>query len=196
MFARRVCRRACFVLALTALTLAHVPAHAEDILRKEEILKLLNRNVKAMQIDTSELRDTTQRSSNTPEPQFKAELRKLIPTLPSADVNIDFDYKSSGLKAQAEPALKELGQALADPNMQKFRYVVVGHTDAAEGRDDDQPLSEDRAAAVRDYLVKNYGVSPERIVSIGFGKGRPKEPSNPLSPVNRRVEIINIGEPP
>jgi flagellar motor protein MotB len=120
----------------------------------------------------------------------------LIPTLPRADVDIAFDYKSSGLNARSEPALQELGQALADPRMRNYRYVVVGHTDAAEGRDDDLPLSEDRAAAVREYLVKNYGVAPERIVSIGFGKGRPKEAGNPLSPVNRRVEIINLGERP
>jgi outer membrane protein OmpA-like peptidoglycan-associated protein len=168
-------------------------ARAEDVLRKDELVRLLSRNVKAMHIDTGEA-NAARRSPGLPEPESKTELRRLIPTLPSASVNIGFDYKSSNLNPQAEPALDQIGQALSDPAMRKFRYAVVGHTDAAEGRVDDMPLSEDRAKAVRDYLVKKYAVPPDRIVSIGFGKGRLKEPGNPLSPLNRRVEIINIGE--
>ena len=124
----------------------------------------------------------------------KEKLRRMNPMLPAASFNVDFGYKSSSIKPGSEPLLDRLGEAITDPSLRGSRYIIVGHTDAAEGREDDLALSEQRAAAVRDYLVKKFGVPPNRLVSLGFGKGRPREPSNPLSSANRRVEIVNVGE--
>jgi outer membrane protein OmpA-like peptidoglycan-associated protein len=73
---------------------------------------------------------------------------------------------------------------------------VDGHTDNEGGDAYEQRLSEQRAAAVRDVLVR-AGIPPSAIVTRGFGKSRPLL-SNDTSAgraQNRRVEVVISGEP-
>jgi OOP family OmpA-OmpF porin len=75
----------------------------------------------------------------------------------------------------------------ADPNL---TVEAQGHTDSTASVDYNQALSEKRAAAVRDYLIRQ-GIAPERIRAIGFGETRPVA-SNDTSEGrerNRRVEL-------
>jgi len=69
--------------------------------------------------------------------------------------------------------------------------VVEGHTDSQGSDRTNQPLSINRATAVRDYLVSR-GVASERITAVGMGSSRPitdnKTAENRAN--NRRVEII------
>ena len=54
----------------------------------------------------------------------------------------------------------------------ELRVEVRGHTDSTGDRDYNQKLSERRADAVVEYMIKN-GISPERVRSVGFGQTRP-----------------------
>ncbi|WP_439579550.1 OmpA family protein, partial [Elioraea sp.] len=56
-------------------------------------------------------------------------------------------------------------------------------------------LSERRADAVRDYLVRNFGISGTRLETIGLGQTALAIPTgdNVNEPRNRRVHIVNIG---
>ena len=69
--------------------------------------------------------------------------------------------------------------------------IVEGHTDSRGSESYNQGLSQRRADAVRDYLVKR-GYPADRIQSRGKGEGSPI--ANNASPEgranNRRVEII------
>jgi outer membrane protein OmpA-like peptidoglycan-associated protein len=53
-----------------------------------------------------------------------------------------------------------------------------------------QELSEERAKAVKDWLVR-HGISPDRLLAKGFGASRPFVPndSNAHMALNRRTEI-------
>ena len=69
--------------------------------------------------------------------------------------------------------------------------TVEGHTDNVGGADYNQNLSEKRAAAVKDFLVK-AGIEAARLNSAGFGMLKPVA-SNESSfgrAQNRRVELV------
>jgi outer membrane protein OmpA-like peptidoglycan-associated protein len=76
---------------------------------------------------------------------------------------------------------------------------VQGHTDSRNTAEYNLKLSQDRAEAVRDYLIKK-GVEQERLTAKGYGESAPIEPCDdrlqctgkcekPCSN-NRRVEFI------
>jgi outer membrane protein OmpA-like peptidoglycan-associated protein len=73
---------------------------------------------------------------------------------------------------------------------------VDGHTDSEGSETYGQRLSEQRAAAVRDRLVR-AGISSNVIVAHGLGRARPLL-SNDTSAgraQNRRVEVVIFGDP-
>jgi outer membrane protein OmpA-like peptidoglycan-associated protein len=70
--------------------------------------------------------------------------------------------------------------------------VIAGHTDAVGGDAFNQDLSERRADAIKRYLTDKYGVAAASLVTVGYGKSKLKDPSAPTSPVNRRVQVVNL----
>lgn len=71
-----------------------------------------------------------------------------------------------------------------------LRVRIEAHTDNVGNDDTNMKLSEDRANAVKDYLV-NKGISADRITAQGFGETMPIADNNTASgrTRNRRVEI-------
>ena len=91
------------------------------------------------------------------------------------------------LLPEARPALDQLANELkARPNL---RVRVSGHTDRIGEPDKNQVLSEQRAAAVKDYLVK-AGIAAKRLSTIGYGDSRPLYSSPDAR--NRRVEVEEV----
>src|SRR5262249_35582083 len=76
-----------------------------------------------------------------------------------------------------------------------LRIEVEGHTDSVGGDEYNQKLSENRANAVREFLV-GEGLKPEGITSQGFGKTKPVADNNTAAgrQRNRRVELVVSGE--
>lgn len=70
------------------------------------------------------------------------------------------------------------------------RTTVEGHTDSVGPDAYNQRLSERRAQAVRDVLVHQYGVSADRVDSVGYGESRPVADNATAEgrAINRRVE--------
>ena len=69
--------------------------------------------------------------------------------------------------------------------------LVVGHTDAVGASQINDPLSQQRAEAIRSGLIRN-GIAPENIMAVGRGKRELLVPTadGVAEPRNRRVEII------
>ncbi len=90
-----------------------------------------------------------------------------------------------------EKLAKISGIILAHPGL---KIEVEGHTDSVGGDEYNQRLSEQRAAAVRTYLV-TQGVGSDTITSRGFGKTRPVADNATAAgrQVNRRVELVVNG---
>jgi outer membrane protein OmpA-like peptidoglycan-associated protein len=70
--------------------------------------------------------------------------------------------------------------------------VVEGHTDSQGSDSTNLILSQDRADAVKQYIVANFGRNPERISSIGYGKARPVAPNETADgrARNRRIDLV------
>ncbi len=124
-------------------------------------------------------------SHGTPAPQPKA--------APRISFQVEFAFNSAELTPKATGILNELGRALTSPDLAAYRFQLTGHTDGVGNPDYNLALSKRRAASVRDYLTRTFGVSSGRLVAIGRGSQQLLDPANPASDVNRRVEIVNLG---
>lgn len=103
------------------------------------------------------------------------------------DMMINFELDSAELTPEAKETLAVVAQAFEDDRLQKARFMIEGHTDARGTEQYNGNLSEDRAAAVEQYLIE-LGVSDERLSAMGFGETAPRT-EDPLDPENRRVEL-------
>ncbi len=112
---------------------------------------------------------------------------------PTVNFQIQFEFGSDRLTEEAKRVLAELGAAITSRELNEFSFLIAGHTDAVGSAEYNLLLSERRARAVRDYLIRTVNVSPDRLRDVGWGEARPLDTGNPDGDVNRRVEITNIG---
>jgi outer membrane protein OmpA-like peptidoglycan-associated protein len=138
-------------------------------------------------VDT--LRNRKTRSLSLGERQ---EIAELAATKPKIDLEIQFDYNSADISRNSVSAVQELGKALSDASLKGSTFVVAGHTDAIGSESYNQDLSERRADTIKRYLSEKYGIAGGNLVSVGYGKTKPKDPSTPMDPTNRRVQVVNM----
>lgn len=113
----------------------------------------------------------------------------------SFDQDVYFTNNSSKLSDVAREQLLALGMALQSPSLGNARFLISGHTNSVGSDLANRELSFRRAVVVRDHLIRNFGLAPEKIDMYGFGADRLKFPHAPRHPGNRRVEIaLVIGE--
>ena len=89
-------------------------------------------------------------------------------------------------------SVQALGKALSSPDLRGSTFVVAGHTDAVGGEEYNQDLSERRADAIKRFLSDKYGIAGADLVTVGYGKTKPKSGIAPTDPNNRRVQVVNM----
>ena len=128
-----------------------------------------------------------------------AQFNRILPTTDTPrglQVNMAdvlFAFGKYDLQPAAREALAKFsGIVLAHPGL---HLSVEGYTDSVGSDAFNQTLSEQRAGAVRDYLVQQ-GLDPTSITATGFGKSNPVAGNDTAMgrQQNRRVEIIISGE--
>ena len=112
----------------------------------------------------------------------------------SVELEVLFQLNSALLTADGIQILNNLSAALKSEPIQKFRYLIAGHTDASGSDAYNYQLSLRRANAVKQHLVNVHGINPSRFVTFGWGESRLEDPSRPFHRSNRRVEISLITE--
>jgi outer membrane protein OmpA-like peptidoglycan-associated protein len=131
--------------------------------------------------------------------QLTQQLNAILQTRDSARgliVNMSdvlFDTGRYSLKSGAREKLAKIaGILLAYPTL---NIEVDGFTDSVGNDASNQRLSENRATAVRDYLV-NEGVTTGSVTSKGFGNSQAVATNNNATgrQMNRRVELVVSGE--
>ena len=122
----------------------------------------------------------------------RQEMAELAATKPKIDLEIRFDYNSAAISKSSEQAVGELGKALSDPALKGSTFMVAGHTDAVGGEAYNQDLSERRADTIKRVLTEEFGINGSDLVTVGYGKTKPKDPNAPLDPANRRVQVVNM----
>jgi outer membrane protein OmpA-like peptidoglycan-associated protein len=122
----------------------------------------------------------------------REEIATIAKDKPNIDLEITFDYNSADISAKSLPSVQALGRALTNPDLKGSTFVVAGHTDAAGGEAYNQDLSERRADSIKRYLMDNYHIASPDLVTVGYGKSKLKDPSQPMAEVNRRVQVVNM----
>jgi outer membrane protein OmpA-like peptidoglycan-associated protein len=122
----------------------------------------------------------------------REEIAEIASTKPNIDLDIQFNYNSADISASSMPSVQALGRALSNPSLKGSTFVVAGHTDAVGGEAFNLGLSERRADTIKHYLVDKFGIAGRDLVTVGYGKDKPKDPNAPMDPINRRVQVVNM----
>ncbi|MBE0390729.1 OmpA family protein [Flavobacterium sp. PL002] len=104
-----------------------------------------------------------------------------------------FDSGKASFKEQTFAVLQSITDILKEyPNS---NFMIEGHTDSDGSNELNQTLSENRAAAVRNYLVEK-GINTDRLKSTGYGETKPIASNKTAKgkAENRRVEVSLIKE--
>ena len=146
--------------------------------------------VKAKEI--SFIRTLRNRKSRSLSLGEREEILAITSDKPKIDLDIQFDYNSDKITTTSMPSVQALGKALSDANLKGSTFVVAGHTDSIGSEGYNQDLSERRADTIKRYLTEKYGINGTDLVTVGYGKTKPKDASAPTDPANRRVQVVNM----
>jgi len=105
-------------------------------------------------------------------------------------LGIKFPSGRSTIDSSSAALMKKVQQGLA--LFPGASISVEGHTDANGSDSTNLILSQDRADAVRQYLVGNFGLNPEKVSSVGYGEARPVATNETAAgrTRNRRIDLV------
>lgn len=104
--------------------------------------------------------------------------------------SVEFENGKANVLSTMHDDLGKLGNFLTDHPQTKL--IISGHTDSAGKEELNLKLSQDRADAIKKYLIKEFKVTDERIIATGYGSALPlveKEETEEHKQLNRRVEF-------
>lgn len=102
--------------------------------------------------------------------------------------NVHFDFGKATLRPESSAELNELVSFLL--NKDKIRIEIAGHTDNVGKDADNLRLSQLRAEAIKNFLVKK-GIQPARVIAKGYGASQPVAGNDTEAgrQLNRRTEV-------
>jgi outer membrane protein OmpA-like peptidoglycan-associated protein len=105
---------------------------------------------------------------------------------------ITFDVNSDKIKPSSYGVIREIGLILSENPQLKIK--IIGHTDSDGTAENNLKLSQKRALAVKNALVKEFGISEKNIETDGKGSSEPIDSNaTPQGKANnRRVEFIKL----
>ena len=125
-----------------------------------------------------------------PEPVRVVAAPPPAPEKVSLSADLLFAFNSATLKDAGKDKLDELAARLRDTDVNEIR--IVGHADRIGGDAYNQRISEQRAAAVKDYLAKTANVQNMR--TAGMGKAQPVT-GDACKRVQMRPKLIECLQP-
>ncbi len=102
---------------------------------------------------------------------------------------INFEYGKATVTSESLDYLDAVGEMLKLEQTGSEAILIEGHTDGVGSLAFNQKLSEQRALAVRRYLISAHEISAIRLHSVGYGETSLHDTTNPEAAINRRVEF-------
>lgn len=108
------------------------------------------------------------------------------------DLAAHFDFDKAGLRDQDKPALDDFASVIKEhPDT---IITVEGFTDPAGSVAYNKKLGQERADAVRDYLIQSGGLAAKQIRAVSYGEARNRQvdagASGTSGEANRRVALV------
>ncbi|MCK0198608.1 OmpA family protein [Ancylobacter sp. 6x-1] len=132
-------------------------------------------------------------AQNAPLELNRATIAAELDKLAQITVQIQFALDSAIIRPESYATIGAIADALHHPILWKYHFLITGNTDTTGNRARNLALSQQRADAVRDALVNLYGIDGRRLEAVGLGQEVLQTPKDPKNPINRRVQLFNIG---
>jgi OOP family OmpA-OmpF porin len=106
-------------------------------------------------------------------------------------LRINFDFDQAVIKPEFKSELDKAA-AFVRANANVPFILLAGHTDSKGKEEYNQQLSERRAEAVREALINDYDLNPDKLKARGYGETQPVADNDTEEGryLNRRVELI------
>ena len=114
--------------------------------------------------------------------------------LPHVNVDIQFNPDTPVIRPKSYRTLGRIADALTNPALMSFTFLIVGRVEANGRRDANLMLSQRRAEAIRDALVTTFRISSKRVLAVGLGEEQLQDANNPKAPVNQQAQIVTLRE--
>jgi outer membrane protein OmpA-like peptidoglycan-associated protein len=104
--------------------------------------------------------------------------------------SVEFEGGSAEILPEMQPDLDNIFNFLIDNP--RFSLKISGHTDSVGDKAKNMKLSQDRADAIKLYLIASGEIEPTRVQAAGFGDTKPIKPVEQTEEdrrTNRRVEF-------
>jgi outer membrane protein OmpA-like peptidoglycan-associated protein len=109
-------------------------------------------------------------------------------------IDIYYDFAKATLRSESKKVLMRMYQFLKDND--SIAIELMAHTDEVGTDASNMVLSQKRAQSVVDFLIEK-GVSPQRMLAVGYGESTPKVPNAHNAKdhqLNRRTEFRIVGK--
>lgn len=176
-------------LGKTRQEMATMSRQGEDARRRMEAQALeMERARGTAELKTREIELTSKELA-----ELKAHHSERGLTFTPADVFFSFSTGSADIAPGGTRSIEKLAVLLQ--KHPKVTVLIEGHTDSAGPDQINAPLSEKRAQSVKHLLV-GKGISPDRVVTRGYGKQYPVAPNDSSygRQQNRRVEVVILDD--
>lgn len=112
-------------------------------------------------------------------------------------IGLSFPVGKSTIDPKYYEYLSKIQQAIA--LFPDAKITITGHTDSYGSDATNLTLSNDRAEAVKNYLLENMNIDPTKIAAVGYGESKPiaTNETEEGRARNRRIEVVihpNLGE--
>ena len=185
------------LLGALALCGAPVSGRAQTAIPAGEIIEKLAGPDAAPDIDVAALRHQAAERVKARADAKQVKRPLIAPRLlklPQVRFGVLFDPNSSRITPGSYATIGSLADALSDPVLLPYRFLIVDHIESGGRRDFNLSLSQRRADAIRDVLVSTFKISGKRLHTLGLGEEQLQDANHPTSPANARVQIIAFGK--
>ena len=134
------------------------------------------------------------KSKADPAPLKRPPIAAQLFKLPQFGFDVVFDPDSSLVRPASYRTIGRIADALSDPRLLRYTFLIIGHTDASGRRDANLILSQRRADSIREVLVGTFKISSKRLQAVGLGEEQLQDAAHPTSAINLGAQIMTVGE--
>ena len=184
-------------LLIGLLAMAVPPAHAQEGPTAETLIGELSKLETPSDLEVPALREQAAeriKAKADPVALKRPLISPQLNKLPHVNLDIQFNPDTPVIRPASYRMLGRVADALTNPALMSFTFLIVGRVEANGRRDNNLLLSHRRAEAIRDALVQTFRVSSKRVFAVGLGEEQLQDANNPKSPVNQQAQIVTLRE--
>ncbi|HTF78873.1 MAG TPA: OmpA family protein [Bradyrhizobium sp.] len=184
--------------ALIVLVAPTFPAHAQEAVTRDDIIKRLSGLEATPDLNVAALRQRALervKSKADAVPLKRPPIATELLELPRFMVEVQFDPDASTIRPESYQTLGRIADALCHSTLLRYGFLIVGRTDATGKREYNLTLSQKRADSIRDALVNTFKISSKRLQAVGLGEEQLQDAARPAAAINQQVQVVTVAKP-